>query len=103
MSNTVRIVHHSPMGVLDVPLLGREVSPGEVIEVSEQHAVILTRQDLWSLADEKPETAAERKARLAAEKAAAEKAAAEQAASDAGEGEQPSGNDDAANAAGEGE
>lgn len=42
----------SPRGALDVPLLGRGVATGEVVEVSPEHAAILLAQvDNWHPAD----------------------------------------------------
>jgi len=42
----------SPRGALDVPLLGRSVDAGEVVEASPQHAAILLAQvDNWHPAD----------------------------------------------------
>lgn len=42
----------SPRGALDVPLLGRALDAGEVVEVSAEHAAILLAQvDNWHQGD----------------------------------------------------
>lgn len=57
LSPTVWIRNDSPRGALDVALLRRSVGRGEVIEVSREHAEILTRQDIWNVTDApKPDT-----------------------------------------------
>lgn len=51
----LKIKNMSPLGDLDVPLLGRVVKSGEVVEVSPEHAQQLLRQgDLWQATDSDP-------------------------------------------------
>jgi len=48
----IKIKNTSPIGDLDVPLLGRIVAVGETVEVTPDQASRLLRQaDLWCLAD----------------------------------------------------
>jgi hypothetical protein len=47
----VRIRNVSPRGGLDVPLIGASVKRGATVDVSEAHARILLRQDIWELVD----------------------------------------------------
>lgn len=48
----IKIKNTSPIGDLDVPLLGRVVAVGEVVEVTIDQAQRLMRQsDVWQLAD----------------------------------------------------
>ena len=44
----------SPLGALELPLVGRVVAPGEVIEVTPAQAVHLAGQADWEPADPKP-------------------------------------------------
>lgn len=41
----VKIKNVSPFGDLDIPLLGRIVAAGEIVEVTEEEAGILLRQE----------------------------------------------------------
>lgn len=50
-----KIKNTSPIGDLDVPLLGCTVKAGEIIEVSPERAERLLKQaDVWQLADSDP-------------------------------------------------
>jgi len=50
----LKIKNVSPLGDLDVPLLGRVVKSGEVVEVTkEQSTRLLAQGDVWELASSK--------------------------------------------------
>lgn len=46
-----KIKNVSPLGDLEVVLLGRVVAAGEVVEVSNEHAKELTKQGIFEPAD----------------------------------------------------
>jgi len=58
-SSGVKIQHASPTGPLDVPVLGRVVQVGEIVEAPASVAkLLLAQSDVWSkagkVADDKP-------------------------------------------------
>lgn len=58
----VKIRNTSPRGALDVPLLGRVVEAGEVVDVDPAHAARLLKQvDNWQPADPTPPAARRRR------------------------------------------
>jgi hypothetical protein len=52
----VKITHQSPLGPLLVPVLGRDVAAGEVVDVPKSIAdPLLEQSDLWQAVTEKKE------------------------------------------------